>query len=581
MTLPNDDKSFLTSYPELSKLVKLIDQYLANRHPKFFGSGALHPYLKVKRSKVIHDSLWGTNRFTWQELVLIDSPLIQRLRDIHQVGLAYLIYPSAHHTRFEHSLGVTIAATRILESIINRDDDILRDIHSEFPDSEYEKFLIQIKQELRLAALLHDTGHSLFSHSSEQVYKNLEIIKKASQELSDFVGKEKGAGEVISFCISLTDSVKNVLIKAKIQLVGKTFSDEYKEDIDMLNVALLIVGRSRHPYLQFLGDIISSGFDADKLDYLYRDAVTAGLPLRYDLDRYLYSVRIGKGELADGDNQLEKFYETVNKKKIDRNSPTEGIPYYETYRLRLPRQAMNTIEQIVICKMMLFSYIYHHKKVRAAEGLLIKILKQKLAQWENEEQSDEQKLEHFLDLTDSGLTSLNYFGKNDDLVKDYVYRLLNRLLPREVYRLSGALVSHAEKKLLVNFLTSLQDKDKRQNLIRELELEIGKELIKICNETVPAEEMLIKAGVWVDVPKAPKFEDVDELMKEDNLETLSLERLFPVERWNQAYMHYKYYVRIFSFSEYWEQTQEAAKRAMKSKLNINQEQFYETVKRNR
>jgi HD superfamily phosphohydrolase len=47
------------------------------------------------------------------------------------------------------------------------------------------------------------------------------------------------------------------------------------------------VGRSKHPLLQFLGDIISGGFDADKLDYLLRDASAAGLPLRYDLERYL------------------------------------------------------------------------------------------------------------------------------------------------------------------------------------------------------------------------------------------------------------------------------------------------------
>lgn len=87
----------LKHYPTLTKLVKYLDQYLERTYPEFFGKSAVHPVLPLKSFKVIHDNLWGTNRFSWLELALIDSPLLQRLRSIHQTGLAYYVYPSARH----------------------------------------------------------------------------------------------------------------------------------------------------------------------------------------------------------------------------------------------------------------------------------------------------------------------------------------------------------------------------------------------------------------------------------------------------------------------------------------------------
>ena len=73
-----------------------------------FVSQLLEDYVPniYKHTKVIHDPVWGTMMFYPWELQIIDSPLLQRLRKINQVGLAVLTYPSAHHSRFEHTLGV-------------------------------------------------------------------------------------------------------------------------------------------------------------------------------------------------------------------------------------------------------------------------------------------------------------------------------------------------------------------------------------------------------------------------------------------------------------------------------------------
>ncbi len=573
-------------YPALSALVKYLDNYLAKQYPDFFSADVCHPALPVKPFKVVHDNLWGTNRFGWAELALIDSPIVQRLRDIHQVGLASHVYPSAHHTRFEHCLGVVTLASRVFEALLTRNAGEIKTIAEVIaPGCEISQTIAEMRQELRLAALLHDTGHSLFSHTSERVFQSLEILRKGSAELKRITGKEKGAGEVISFCLAQTQSVSRLLARAQAHLIIRP-SQGYTGDIDLQNVALLIIGRAKHPCLQFLGDIISSGFDADKLDYLVRDADAAGLPLRYDLDRYLYEVRLERDFLADDEGDLERLYTWASPTPVERRPKGRSCPFphFETNRLRLPKAAMNTIEQIVICKMMLFSYLYHHSKVRAAEGTLERMLRRIVASWGKAGEDDLAILGRFLEMTDSALRWPQFTKSDDPYVRNYSYRLLNRLIPRETYGLGGDVATHEDRPLLTDFLTNLQDKSKSGELVRNLEHVIGKELIKLDASLGPTpEDALCKAGVWVDVPKAPKFEDVDELVKGDviNSPGVPIMQIFPVSQWTQAYTHFRYSVRIFSFSEYWDITKKAARTAMEEIIKIHDDSFYLKVGRTR
>ena len=109
--------------------------------------------------KTIHDPIWGSNDYSEWEMQLVDSPLLQRLRGISQVGLAVLTYPAARHSRFEHTLGVAAATKRLIDRI----------------NSNCETFKInqEIKCKLILAALMHDVGHCFYSHLSESIYGNL------------------------------------------------------------------------------------------------------------------------------------------------------------------------------------------------------------------------------------------------------------------------------------------------------------------------------------------------------------------------------------------------------------------------
>jgi len=109
--------------------------------------------------KIVHDALWGTFQLEAHEVALIDTPLIQRLRYIHQTGAVSLTYPSAQHTRFEHTLGVMYQAGRICSALRARPGE------SRFGD--------ELTRLARFAALVHDTGHGPFSHTSEQYFSSL------------------------------------------------------------------------------------------------------------------------------------------------------------------------------------------------------------------------------------------------------------------------------------------------------------------------------------------------------------------------------------------------------------------------
>jgi len=577
----------LQNYPKLSEVTRGFDDYLKAAHPTFFGDAAIHPVLDLKQHKVVHDNLWGTNSFTWLEWLLIDCPIMQRLKDIHQVGLAFEVYPCAHHQRFEHSLGVLTLASKTFDACVAHNSGDLRTFLPKLYDNTpFDKCTKRLRQELRLAALLHDTGHSLFSHASEKVYSKLPLLVEASAELTEIAGKEKGSGEVISFCLAQTKSVRDLISRGRSKLLDSASFDEDYGEINFDHVSLLIVGRAWHPYLQFMGDIISSAFDADKLDYLLRDATGAGLPLRYDLDRYLHAVHVKRAELGDGEEQLKKLYDAVAPGKTERFKASGKLlfDYYESYRLRLPKSALNAIEQIVICKMMLFSYLYHHTKVRAIEGLFERMLARAQRNWQEEQDSTGLKvLCRYLNVTDASLRSDLFLGSTDPVVRDYAYRLVNRLVPREVMRINSSIASHADRAPINDLLSDLQSRAKRDDLVSKIEMAMGKALLA-RNKAVFGDDAagaLDKAGAWLDVPKAPKFADVDEVASAGEDENLELKHIFPVDKWTQAYTSYSYNVRIFAFSEYVNDVRYAGRVALEEVSGVKSPDFYRRIARTR
>src|SRR5262249_5911402 len=119
--------------------------------------------------KSINDPIWGTIELYPWEVALLDSPLLQRLRGVRQLGLAHYVYPGAVHDRLEHSLGAVEAAARMIRALT--DNAKTRrvfglDADETIPTPDDIDLVVLAT---RLAALLHDVGHAPFSHATEAI----------------------------------------------------------------------------------------------------------------------------------------------------------------------------------------------------------------------------------------------------------------------------------------------------------------------------------------------------------------------------------------------------------------------------
>ena len=191
---------------------------------------------------VIRDPLWNNIRVDDVALRLIDTTTFQRLRYVRQLGLAYLVYPGATHTRFEHALGAYHLARRTLSLLAERGELARVD--------PAESAIITA------AALLHDIGHYPFSHALEEI---------------GALDHEEVAHELI-----FRGPVADVLTGA----LG---------DDAPARIHALIRGQSASP----LQGLISGSLDLDKIEYLKRDALMCGVPYgEIDVDRLLHSLAI-------------------------------------------------------------------------------------------------------------------------------------------------------------------------------------------------------------------------------------------------------------------------------------------------
>jgi len=177
--------------------------------------------VKTNKKKIINDPVFGFINIR-SELIfdLIEHPYFQRLRRIKQLGLSYLVYPGANHTRFEHALG----AVHLMRSAIG----ILRLKGQEISDEEADAATIAI--------LLHDIGHGPFSHALENT-----VVQEIPHEKISLLLMEE----------------LNRQFDGKLELAICIFKDQY----------------SRH----FLHQLVSSQLDMDRLDYLSRDSFFSGV----------------------------------------------------------------------------------------------------------------------------------------------------------------------------------------------------------------------------------------------------------------------------------------------------------------
>ena len=205
--------------------------------------------------KILNDPIYGFITIRYPIILnLIDHPYFQRLNRIKQLGLSYLVYPGAHHTRFHHAIG----AMHLMQNAI----DVLKLKEIEISEEEELGALIAI--------LLHDIGHGPFSHALEHT-----LVKGVSHE---------------DISILLMNKL-NQEFEGKLDLSIEIFRNKYKK--------------------KFLHQLVSSQLDMDRLDYLKRDSFYSGVSEGVvSSDRIINMLNVHNDELVieeKGIYSIEKF----------------------------------------------------------------------------------------------------------------------------------------------------------------------------------------------------------------------------------------------------------------------------------
>jgi HD superfamily phosphohydrolase len=312
------------------------------------------------RAKHVNDPVWRTFEIEPHEVLLLDSPMLQRMRGVKQLGLANLVFPGANHDRFEHICGTVQAAEEVYQAI-------RRNAERRRPQEQKEnRAPPQLDEhhrlQLRLAALLHDVGHGPFSHAIEPV-----VAKRYAADVKSFnrvvrehlqLDAKAAVAEIISVLIAVSAPLAAVLANGH-------FASVAPDGVASLQVQLatLILGARRHGELACLSAIISGQVDADKMDYMARDALHSGMPIEFDTERLLWKLEI-----------IRCTPENLPAAQRDNKVFAEGSPGRSYYDLGIAASGVGALEQMLIGRAFLYDRLYHHHKVRAADAMAQRML---------------------------------------------------------------------------------------------------------------------------------------------------------------------------------------------------------------
>jgi HD superfamily phosphohydrolase len=264
---------------------------------------------------LIYDNIHGYINLDPISSAIIDTPIFQRLRNIHQTGIMYLVFPTANHSRFEHSIGTYHLATQMISNIAKKQPEL--------------KITEEIIQLVGIAGLTHDLGHLLFSHLFDDMFINkLSNIKEIENQTSNTYHENRSK---FLLCY-MVNKYSIDLNKDQLKVIGDLINPKESEYWKW---------KSKYQLGKWLFQIISNplnSIDVDKFDYLTRDTKAVGLKFGFDYSRLIFDARVIDNKICYSTKCSEDLYQMF------------------FIRYRLHRQ------------------FYNHKSVKAIEILLVNLL---------------------------------------------------------------------------------------------------------------------------------------------------------------------------------------------------------------
>lgn len=348
----------------------------------------------------IQDPIHGGITFGRIERTLIDHRLFQRLHGLRQNSLLYLIFPSANHTRFDHSVGVMHLAGKFLDAVLSNqrkickagsgrqtfqgpyrlDDHGITETFRVLGDDQYFRLL------LRMAALFHDIGHGPLSHLFDKFFPTVnEITTFIESTEYAFVSptlaanRSEDAGKPVRHEIISCIAATRIILDSKVEfdrmgLDASSVARDVCAIIDDRITPSSLMHAGSYSVQNLFHDILSSDLDIDRMDYLLRDSHMCGVNYGlYDPDRILKSMCT---------------YARTDTKKL---------------RICIRYSGIGALEDLLISRYQMHAQIYGHKTNRACNAMLERI-RERLSEvrwsWYRDCASIEHLLKTFADLDD-------------------------------------------------------------------------------------------------------------------------------------------------------------------------------------
>lgn len=341
----------------------------------------------------IRDAIHTRIALTEREREVLDHSYVQRLRHIRQLGFVPLVYPSATHDRFSHSLGTMHIAGRLAEEILeNKSASLI----ARTLTAGKKKFLTGI---LRLAGLLHDVGHAPFSHSAELAMPQVSSLALPRTWLKNPTDTRTATHEDYSALLiaGMAQGTAAVLTADEAAIIASLIHHK-KIKIPAVWGKMFSKRRDAEALHGIMRSLISSNIDADRMDYLLRDAHFTGVPYgHFDLDWLVSNLGV--------------------------------IAYRDEYTLAIGESSIHALEHFLFARAHMYAQVYMHKTAKCFEYFFQQALEHKELAY-----AIPPDREAFVELRDSTLTE-QLFGAAQKSPSSWAARLINRAPARRIARI--------------------------------------------------------------------------------------------------------------------------------------------------